>query len=56
MIVSRAEYAARSGRKQDESGIIESALEFGRGFGELHRPPLVAVFADPPPRTARPNE
>jgi len=48
MILSRADYAVKTGHNNDENGIIESAVEFGRGFGEMYRPIFLATFADPP--------
>ena len=53
MIVSRADYAVKTGRKNDDNGVIESALEFGRGFGEMYRPIFLGKYSDPPLRTAR---
>ena len=56
MIMSRPEYAARTKHTKDENGVIQSAMEFARGFRKLNRPPHYAFIADAPPPTSRPNE
>ena len=58
VVVSAAEYAAKTGRREDKNGIAEATLEFAEGFKLNYRPIFIGTYADPPLRTtrARPNE
>jgi hypothetical protein len=43
-ILSREDYAAKTGHTLDDDGISESALEFGAGWGQNYRPTVYCLL------------
>ena len=55
MILSREEYAEKTGHTQDERGQAAAAKKYMDGFNTLHRPPNWAVMLNVKGEGERPN-